>query len=57
MKLTKSTLRENTNSLKRFFVVLWQHINHDRLTTSAASLAYTSILALDYYLLNFFVYH
>lgn len=29
-----------------FLAILWQRINHDRLTTSAASLAYTSILAL-----------
>jgi len=46
MKFTKNTLQENTHSFKRFLAILWQHINHDRLTTSAASLAYTSILAL-----------
>ncbi|WP_392563285.1 virulence factor BrkB family protein [Orbus wheelerorum] len=46
MNLTKCNLRENTTSLKRFLTILWQRINHDRLTTSAASLAYTSILAL-----------
>lgn len=31
--------------IKSFLFLLWQRINNDRLTTSAASLAYTSILA------------
>lgn len=33
-------------SIKRFFIILIEHINHDRMTTSAASLAYTTVLAI-----------
>ena len=32
--------------MQSFLVMLWARINHDRLTTSAAELAYTTILAL-----------
>jgi len=45
MKL-KGQLTQTKKGTKHFLVILWQHINNDRLTTSAASLAYTSILAL-----------
>lgn len=34
------------DGFRYFLLILWQRINRDRLTTSAASLAYTSILAL-----------
>lgn len=46
MKLTQNQLKQKTKGVKTFLMILLQHINHDRLTTSAASLAYTSILAL-----------
>jgi membrane protein len=36
----------NLNILKAFLILLWKRINKDRLTTSAAGLAYTTILAL-----------
>ncbi|WP_121145024.1 virulence factor BrkB family protein [Orbus hercynius] len=39
-------MKPTITNLLRFIVILWQRINRDRLTTSAASLAYTSILAL-----------
>ncbi|WP_392566102.1 virulence factor BrkB family protein [Utexia brackfieldae] len=35
-----------SDKIKRFLILLWQRMNENRLTTNAASLAYTTILAL-----------
>ncbi|WP_392558485.1 virulence factor BrkB family protein [Orbus mooreae] len=45
MKKVKNFIPSTTGT-KSFLAILWQRINNDRLTTAAASLAYTSILAL-----------
>lgn len=42
MKLIKAIY----NYFKQFFTILIEHISHDRMTTSAASLAYTTALSL-----------
>lgn len=39
-------IKQTTKETQTFLVILWRHINRDRLTTSAASLAYTTILSL-----------
>lgn len=44
--VSNSRLKLTIKSSQYFLIILWQRISHDRLTTSAASLAYTSILAL-----------
>lgn len=46
MKWLRYNIIPSKVATKSFAIILWQRINHDRLTTSAASLAYTSILAL-----------
>lgn len=46
MKLTNMQLSQTTKGAQTFIHILVQHIIRDRLTTSAASLAYTTILSL-----------
>lgn len=46
MKLIKLNLSHTTKDAQTFINILIQHIIRDRLTTSAASLAYTTILSL-----------
>lgn len=46
MKLIKLNLNHTTKDAQTFINILLQHIIRDRLTTSAASLAYTTILSL-----------
>lgn len=41
-----ANLRQAPQTAKRFLTILWQRIDNGRMTTSAASLAYTTILAL-----------
>ena len=45
--LTKKKNMKSFKNIQLFTKMLWLRINQDRLTTSAAGLAYTTILALE----------